>query len=84
MARTIFSGIGALKRLMSYICVDTAKLLYRALIEPHFDCCCLVWDGVNNELAKKLHELQNRAIGIITKSDYRYSATSLRRKFRMG
>ena len=28
-------------------------LMYRALIEPHFDYCCPVWDGLNNELADK-------------------------------
>ena len=42
IARTNSSGIGALKRLRPYICVDTAILLYRALIKPHFDCCCPV------------------------------------------
>ncbi|CAH3019048.1 unnamed protein product, partial [Porites evermanni] len=31
-------------------------LLYRALIEPHFNNCCLVWDGLNNELAEKLQK----------------------------
>jgi len=52
-------------------------LLYRALIELHFDYCCPVWDGLNNELADKLQKLQNRAIREITKSDYRCSVTAL-------
>ena len=46
IARTISSGIGALR---PYICVDTAILLYRALIEPNFDYGCPVWDGLNKE-----------------------------------
>ena len=74
-AKTISSGIGALKRSRPFICEETAILLYRALIEPYFDYCCPVWDGLNNELADKLQKLQNRAIRVITKSDYYSSAT---------
>ena len=62
------------------ICEDTAILLYRALIEPYFDYCSPVWDGLSNELADKLQKLQNRAIRVITKSDYYSSATALRGK----
>ena len=50
----ISSGIGALKRLRPFINEDMAILLYRALIEPHFDYCCPVWDGLSNELADQL------------------------------
>ena len=51
IAKTISSGIGALKRLRPFISEDKAihPLLYRALIEPHFDYCCPVWDGLSNE-----------------------------------
>ena len=35
-----------------------------------------LWDGLDNELADKLQKLQNRAIRVITKSDYYSSATS--------
>ena len=37
-----------------------------------------MWHGLNNELADKLQKLQNRAIKVITKSDYYSSATALR------
>ena len=79
-AKIISSGIGALKRLRTFICKETAILLYRALIEPYFDYCCPVWDGLNNELANKLQKLQNHAIRVITTSDYYSSATALRGK----
>ena len=79
-AKTISSGIGALKRLRPFICDDTAILLYRALIEPYFDYCCRVWERISNELADKLQKLQNRAIWVIKKSDYYSSATALRGK----
>ena len=76
-AKIISSGIRALKRLRPFICKETAILLYRALIEPYFDYCCPVWDGLNNELADKLQKLQNRAIRVIKKSDYYSSTTAL-------
>ena len=79
-AKIVSSGIGALKRLRPFICEDTAILLYRALIEPYFDYCCPVWGGLSNELADKLQKLQNRAIRVITKSDYYSSADALRGK----
>ena len=47
-------------------------------IEPYFDHCCPVWDGLSNELADKLQKLQNRAIQVITRSEYHSSATALR------
>ena len=65
-AKTVSSGIGALKRLRPFICEDTAILPYRALIEPYFYYCCPVWDGLSNELADKLQKLQNRAIRVIS------------------
>ena len=79
-AKIISSGIGALKRLRPFICDDTAILLYRALIEPNFDYCCPVWDGLSNAFADKLQKLQNRVIRVITKSGYYSSATTLRGK----
>jgi len=64
-AKVISSGVGALKRLRPFICEDTAILLRvcRAIIELFF-YYCLVWDGLNNELADKLQKLQNRVIGL--------------------
>ena len=50
ITKSIFSGIGALKRLRPFIDKDTAILLYRVLIEPNFDYCCPVWDGLSKEL----------------------------------
>ena len=61
-------------------CEDSAILLYNALIEPYFDYCCPVWDGLSKELTDKLQKLQNRAIRIITKADFYSSTTALRSK----
>ena len=40
--------------------------LYRALIEPYFIYCSIVWDNISETLEKQLQVLQNRAARIIT------------------
>jgi hypothetical protein len=70
----IASAIGALKRVRQFIDTNTALKIYGALIQPHFDYCSSVWDGLNITLNDKLHKLQNRAARVITKS--RYDASS--------
>ena len=44
--------------------------MYTALIQPHFDYCCSVWDELGGTLATKLQKLQNRATRVITSSSY--------------
>ena len=44
--KKIASAIGALKRIRPYVTTDAAIHVYRALIQPHFDYCCSVWDGL--------------------------------------
>ena len=68
------SGIGALKRVRPFINQDTATKIYKALIEPHFNYCSSVWDGLSQQLSDKLQKLQNRAVRIITRSNYYDSA----------
>ena len=77
ISKRIFSGIGALKRLRPFVSLGTAKKIYDSLIQPHFDYCCTVWDGINNQLTEKLQKLQNRAARVITKSSYEVSSSSL-------
>ena len=77
LSKKIASGIGALKRLMPFIFKDTAVIIYKALIEPHFDYCSSVWYGISDTLSQKLQKLQNRAARVITKSTYDTSAKPL-------
>ena len=65
ISKKISSGIGALKRLKPFVSLDTAKKIYDSLIQPHFDCCCTVWDGINNQSTEKLQKLQNRAAKMV-------------------
>ena len=55
----------------------TAVLVYNSLIQPHFDYCSLVWDGLSDQLSDKLQKLQNRAARVILKANYGTSSSLL-------
>ena len=42
------------------------RCLYNALIAPHFDYCCEVWDSIGIGLSDRLQKLQNRAATVLT------------------
>ena len=44
ISKKVSSAIGTLKRARPFITCKTALQLYSALIQPHFDHCCSVWD----------------------------------------
>ena len=72
--KKVSSGIGALKRVRPFVSMHTAIKIYKGLIEPHFDYCSAVWDGLTKQLSEKL---QTRAIRVITKSSYDTSSRFL-------
>jgi hypothetical protein len=66
IAKKISSGIGAIRKLK--YCVDHNTLIhaYNALILPHLDYCCDVWDTIGATLSDRLQKLQNWAARVIT------------------
>ena len=58
LCRKISSAIGALRRIRSLVSQSTAVQIYNALIQPHFDYCAPVWDGLSSYLCEKLQKLQ--------------------------
>ena len=50
--------------------------MYTALIQPHFDYCCSVWDELGSTLATKLQKVQNR-VRVIARSSYDADAGAL-------
>ena len=77
ISKKVSSGVGALKRVRPFVSMHTAIKIYKGLIEPHFDYCSAVWDGLTQQLSEKLQKLQNRAIRVITKSSYDISSRFL-------
>ena len=74
ISKKIASAIGALKRIRPYVTTDAAVCVYRALIQPHFDYCCSVWDGLGQTLSCKIQKLQDRAARIVMQASYNASA----------
>lgn len=62
--------LGLLKRLRNYVDLDTLVNIYNALIQPHLEYGCVVWDGLDKGLVVKLQRLQNRAARIITRASW--------------
>ena len=77
ISKKVSSSIGALKRVRPFVSMHTAVEIYKGLIEPHFDYCSAVWDGLSQQLSDKLQKLQNRAARVITKSSYDASSRQL-------
>ena len=55
----------ALKKLKEFVDRDTLVLVYNALIQPHFDYCCEVWNELGKGLGERLQKLQSRAARLI-------------------
>ena len=62
---------------MPLISESTAILAYNTLIQPHFDYCSLVWDGLSSKLRNKLQQLQSRTARAILKAGYDTSSNLL-------
>ena len=77
LKKKIASGIGALKRVRSFVPVATLQLIFNSLVLPYFNYCCTAWDNCNKTLAEKLQKLQNRAASVVTFSSYDTNADVL-------
>ena len=64
LAKKIASDITAIKRVRQFVSPATlgGQIIYKALIQAHFDYCSVVWGKLCIKLTEKLQtELQNRA-----------------------
>ena len=77
MAKKIASGIAAIKRVRQFVPRATLHLIYKALIQPHFDYCNVVWGSCGLKLVDKLQKLQNRAARAQTFLSYDTDASQL-------
>ena len=77
ITKKIASGIGALKRIRSFLPRKTLQFIFNSLIQPHFEYCSAVWGNFNKTLADKFQKLQNRAARVLTFSSYDTNADRL-------
>ena len=70
VCKKVSSGIGVIKKIKPFIPSRSLINIYQSIVEPYFDYCSIVWNGISEGLAEKLQKLQNRAARIITGSHY--------------
>ena len=65
ICKKITAGISALRRVKPFVNKDSLVSVYNAIVRPHFDYCCEVWDVLGETQSKRLQKLQNRAARVI-------------------
>ena len=58
IAKSASKKIGALIRSMKFLSPEVALYLYKSMIWPCMECCCLVWDGAPTCYLELLDKLQ--------------------------
>ena len=77
ICKKVSSAVGALRRVRPFISKETPIQIHSALIMPHFEYYSPVLDCLSGYLSDKLHQFQNRAATVITKSSFDTSANHL-------
>ena len=62
IAGKISSGVGAIKKAKEFVDRNALVLICNALVQPHFDYCCEVWDILRKTLRDLLQKLQDRRL----------------------
>ena len=65
ICKKVTAGISALRRVKPFVSKETLISIYNAIIRPHFDYCCEVWDVFGKTQSDRLQKLQNRAARVI-------------------
>ena len=65
ICKKVTAGISALRRVKPFVNKETLISIYTAIIRPHFDYCCEVWDVLGKTQSDRLQKLQNRAARVI-------------------
>ena len=69
---------GVLKRIRPFVGLEHLINVYRAIVEPYFTYCCIVWDSIGKTLVDSLQKLQNRAARVITDASYSKHSADIR------
>ncbi len=68
MIRKISAKIGILRSLRRIVPIDSLKLLYNAIILPHFDYSDMVYDSASETSKLRVQKLQTRVAKLISRS----------------
>ena len=71
MSSNISKRIGVIRRVQYYLPSNTANLLAKAMVFPHFDYCSPVWSNFTTGLHNHLQILQNKLARVLLHADIR-------------
>ena len=74
-----FAGLAKLRRLRNVLPTCTKKKIFGALVQPHLDYCCVVWNECSKVLQRKLDRIQNYGMRLILSQPPRTPSEGLRR-----
>jgi hypothetical protein len=82
LSKILSKNLYLLSRLQSVIPQDARKLFFNGHIKPHFDYASIVWDGLSDNLFKRLNSLHRRAVKLINPNkqlttDEKYTAIGM-------
>ena len=80
VSKKVSSGISIMRKVKPFIPISSLLNIYQSIVEPYFDYCSIVWNGIGDNLADKLKKLQNRAARVISGADYLTPANEILNK----
>ena len=70
ICKKISQKLGLLKYLRTILPQDYTKLLFNAIVKPHFEYCDIIWGNCSAGLFDKVYKLQKSAAQILTGASY--------------
>ena len=80
--RKCFAGLAKLRRVKDILPSETKRKIYNAIILPHLDYCCVVWQECSLELQRKIESIQNYGMRLILSKPARTPSDELRKAMR--
>ena len=65
LCKILSKNLYLLSKLQSVITLDARKLFYNAHIKPHLDYASIIWDGISENLFKRLNSMHRRTAKLI-------------------
>jgi len=70
VSKKVSSGLSIMRKIKPFVPISSLLIIDQSVVEPYFDYCSTVWNGIGDNIADKLQKLQNRAVRVITGADY--------------
>ena len=77
ICKKISKNIGAMSKLRHYVDLDTLRIVYYSLVYPYLQYGALIWGNTYKSRLNPINVLNNKAVRIMTFSDYRSHAPPL-------